>query len=125
MAFGHGLQTPNVGINQRNLTCLGRMWQTNMLLPWLKIWVWVVIFVSVLQAIIMHLSSVASDSRSSSSLSIVCHSWPLSRNVVHLAAFHQAFLQEIDVFGFPSGQMGCRCSSVATLKEFDSSTKYE
>ena len=75
--------------------------------------------------LIMHLSSVASDSRSSSSLSIVCHSWPLSRNVVHLAAFHQAFLQEIDVFGFPSGQMGCRCSSVDTLREFDTSTKYE
>ena len=27
----HALRTPNEGMNQRNLKCLGRMWQTNRL----------------------------------------------------------------------------------------------
>ena len=38
----HGLRTSNEGI--RNLKRLGKMWQTNMLQPSLKIWAWGVIF---------------------------------------------------------------------------------
>ena len=47
----HGLRTPNEGINQRNLKCLGRMWQTNILWLQLKNWVWGVILSRDLQAI--------------------------------------------------------------------------
>ena len=32
----NGLQTPNEGINQRNSKCLGQMWQTNMLRPYIS-----------------------------------------------------------------------------------------
>ena len=36
----HGLRTPNEGINQLNLKCFGRMWQSKILRSQLKIWIW-------------------------------------------------------------------------------------
>ena len=47
----HGLQTPNEGINQRNLEKLGRCGRQNMLWPYLKLWEWELIFSRALKAI--------------------------------------------------------------------------
>ena len=40
----HGLQTPNEGINQRNLKIWADVARQNMLWPYLRIWDWDLIF---------------------------------------------------------------------------------
>ena len=42
--FRHGLLMKVCILNQRNPKCLDRIWQTNVLRPKLKIWVWGIIF---------------------------------------------------------------------------------
>ena len=42
--FRHGLPMKICILNQRNPKCWDRIWQTNVLRPKLKIWVWGIIF---------------------------------------------------------------------------------